>query len=294
MKKRPVLSLSIVVMFLAVILLGSCVSKKKFLDSEQARVLCLERERDLKEHINKLDRNIMDINGRLQAALQQVNSLKNDTARMGGKIRTQEVWLSSNMSERDNLNLALSDKIRALEERESTIRELQSLINSLQSEVDNLLNTVKAALTGFNNDELTVTMKNGKVYVAMSDKLLFSSGSADVDKRGKEALAILAGVLVKQPEIDVVIEGHTDSIPIKTTRFKDNWDLSVIRATSVVRILTVDYGVSPLQIQASGRSEYYPVDTNATTEGKARNRRTEIILSPKLDKLLDLLQKNPL
>ena len=132
--------------------------------------------------------------------------------------------------------------------------------------------------------------KDGKVYVAMSDKLLFESGSARVDKRGKEALAKLAEVLNKQSDIDVYIEGHTDSKPINTAQFKDNWDLSVIRATSVVRILTKDYGVNPLQIQPSGRGEYMPVADNESAEGRSKNRRTEIIMAPKLDKLYQMLQ----
>ena len=125
----------------------------------------------------------------------------------------------------------------------------------------------------------------------MSDKLLFESGSAKVDKRGKEALAKLAEVLNKQTDIDVFIEGHTDTKPINTVQFKDNWDLSVIRATSVVRILTKDYKVNPLQIQPTGRGQYMPVADNATAEGRSLNRRTEIIMAPKLDKLMQLLQK---
>ena len=135
-----------------------------------------------------------------------------------------------------------------------------------------------------------VKEKDGKVYVAMSDKLLFDSGSARVDKRGKEALGKLAEVLNKQSDIDVYIEGHTDSKPINTAQFKDNWDLSVIRATSVVRILTKDYSVNPLQIQPSGRGEYMPVADNESAEGRSKNRRTEIIMAPKLDKLYQMLQ----
>ena len=112
-----------------------------------------------------------------------------------------------------------------------------------------------------------------------------------MDKRGKEALAKLAEVLNKQTDIDVFIEGHTDTKPINTVQFKDNWDLSVIRATSVVRILTKDYKVNPLQIQPTGRGQYMPVADNATAEGRSLNRRTEIIMAPKLDKLMQLLQK---
>ena len=124
----------------------------------------------------------------------------------------------------------------------------------------------------------------------MSDKLLFESGSAQVNKQGKAALGKLAEVLKKQTDIDVMIEGHTDSKPIKTVQFKDNWDLSVVRATSVVRILTKDYNVNPLQIVPSGRSEYLPVDSNETAEGRAHNRRTEIIMAPRIDKLMDILK----
>ena len=164
------------------------------------------------------------------------------------------------------------------------------MINAQNEKVQNLLSSVKDALLGFGSDELTITEKDGKVYVAMSDKLLFESGSARVDKRGKEALAKLAEVLNKQTDIDVYIEGHTDSKPINTAQFKDNWDLSVIRATSVVRILTKDYGVNPLQIQPSGRGEYMPVADNESAEGRSRNRRTEIIMAPKLDKLYQMLQ----
>ena len=151
---------------------------------------------------------------------------------------------------------------------------------------------MKDALLGFSTDELTVREKDGKVYVAMSDKLLFQSGSARLDKRGEEALGKLAEVLNKQTDIDVFIEGHTDNKPINTVQFKDNWDLSVIRATSVVRILIKNYNVNPLQIQPSGRGEYMPVDDNETIEGRSKNRRTEIIMAPKLDKLFQMLQSS--
>ena len=168
--------------------------------------------------------------------------------------------------------------------------KLQAEVDAQNARLQSLLNSVKDALLGFSSDELTVTEKNGKIYVAMSDKLLFESGSAQVNKQGKEALGKLAEVLKKQHDIDVFIEGHTDNKPIKTVQFKDNWDLSVVRATSVVRILTKDYGVNPLQILPCGRGEFMPVDNNESVEGRAHNRRTEIIMAPKLDKLMDILK----
>ena len=210
---------------------------------------------------------------------------------MGKNIRNYQSMLNTNMTEQEKLNSLLSQKMNELDERERTINELQDMINAQTERVQNLLNSVKDALLGFSSDELTVREKDGKVYVAMSDKLLFESGSARVDKRGKEALAKLAEVLNKQSDIDVYIEGHTDSKPINTAQFKDNWDLSVIRATSVVRILIKNYHVNPLQIQPSGRGEYMPVADNETADGRAKNRRTEIIMAPKLDKLYQMLNQ---
>ena len=198
--------------------------------------------------------------------------------------------LITNTTEQEKLNALLSQKKNELSERERTINELQDMINAQNEKVKQLLSSVKDALLGFSTEELTVREKDGKVYVAMSDKLLFQSGSARLDKRGEEALGKLAEVLNKQTDNDVFIEGHTDNKPINTVQFKDNWDLSVIRATSVVRILIKNYGVNPLQIQPSGRGEYMPVDDNETAEGRSKNRRTEIIMAPKLDKLFQMLQ----
>ncbi|MBK9451858.1 MAG: OmpA family protein [Bacteroidetes bacterium] len=134
-----------------------------------------------------------------------------------------------------------------------------------------------------------VEVRNGKVYIAISDKMLFKSGSAAVEKLGKEALSKVATVLSKYPDMDLIIEGHTDNVPIKTERFADNWDLSVIRATSVVRILTVDYGLAANRVTPSGKGEFFPKVSNDTPEGRSKNRRTEIIIAPKLDEIEQML-----
>jgi len=131
-------------------------------------------------------------------------------------------------------------------------------------------------------------LKNGKVYVSMSEQLLFASGSADVAPEGKAALSTLAAALNQNQDININIEGHTDSIPI-AKKFVDNWALSVARSTAIARILIKDYQVQPMRIISSGRAEYFPVADNSTPEGRARNRRTEIILEPKLDKILELV-----
>jgi chemotaxis protein MotB len=189
----------------------------------------------------------------------------------------------------DDLNkkkMELEKKEQDLKEKEAKLKDLQGIINRQDSIMSALTSTVKKALLGFNPDELTVYMKDGKVYVSMSDKLLFKSGSPDVETKGKEALKKLAEVLNKNTDVSIAIEGHTDNVPIKTAIFKDNWDLSAARATNVVRLLTDEYGMDARRLTAAGKGEYSPVADNATPEGKAKNRRTEIVLSPKLDELL--------
>ena len=261
----------------------SCVSKKKYMVAENGRLAALSRER-------VLNRNLGQQKDEIAKLKQQITDLMSDTTRLGQAIRDYRKSLYSNLSEQEKLNMLLKEKMEKLAEREATINKLQAEVDAQNARLQSLLNSVKDALLGFSSDELTVTEKNGKIYVAMSDKLLFESGSAQVNKQGKEALGKLSEVLKKQHDIDVFIEGHTDNKPIKTVQFKDNWDLSVVRATSVVRILTKDYGVNPLQILPGGRGEFMPVDNNESVEGRAHNRRTEIIMAPKLDKLMDILK----
>ena len=244
---------------LTLLLCTSCVTKKKFMLAEMAATAS-------KDSLQGLLNNSREVGNQLSA---QVKNLLRDTTKMGNSIRQYQSMLNVNMTEQEKLNALLSQKKNELNERERTINELQDMIKAQNDKVQNLLSNVKDALLGFSTDELTVREKDGKVYVAMSDKLLFQSGSARLDKRGEEALGKLAEVLNKQTDIDVFIEGHTDNKPINTVQFKDNWDLSVIRATSVVRILIKNYNVNPLQIQPSGRGEYMPVDDNETIEGSS-------------------------
>jgi len=162
-----------------------------------------------------------------------------------------------------------------------------------QDSITKRLNSVlRNALLGFKSDELSVEVKNGKVYVSLSDKLLFKSGSAAIETKGVDAIKVLADVLSKNTDIDILVEGHTDNLPIKTALYNDNWDLSVARAISIVRILTNEYKITPTRLTASGKGEFSPRATNTTPEGRASNRRTEIILSPKLDEIMKLLKAN--
>ena len=271
--------IAVLPLVLGCILLSSCVvSKKKYEIAEAGRWAALYSRDSLADLLGQSRDSYAALDKRC-------NSLLRDTTLLKGSIRNYQSLLANNQDENKKLIASLSD-------RERTIVELQNVINEQNQKVKNLLNSVKDALKGFSSDELTVREEGGKVYVAMSDKLLFESGKAVVNQQGQEALGKLAEVLNKQTEIEVMIEGHTDNVPIKTAIYQDNWDLSVIRATSVVRILTETYGVSPLQIQPCGRGEYKPVADNETAEGKSKNRRTEIIMAPKLDKLFKMLENN--
>ena len=171
--------------------------------------------------------------------------------------------------------------------REVRLKELESIIGSQQNQVQSLQNTISSALTDFSAGDLTVTQKEGKVYVSLQSKLLFKSGSKTVESRGKEALGKVANVLKTNPDIDIIIEGHTDNVGETTS----NWDLSAMRATSVVKILVDSYGVNPNRVVASGRGEHLPVASNDDSAGKQMNRRIEIILSPKLDALYEMINR---
>ncbi len=269
----------IIALLTACMLLSSCmVSRKKFEACEAGRWAAIYSRDSLADLLD---------GSRLLAS-----SLMKDTALLKSSLKNYQALLTSNQNENLKLNTSLSQKEKELAEREKTIAQLQEMINAQNEKVKNLLKNVKDALLGFSSDELTVREEGGKVYVAMSDKLLFESGKAIVNEQGKRALGKLAEVLNKQTEIDIYIEGHTDNVPIKTAVFQDNWDLSVIRATSVVRILTETYGVNPMQIQPCGRGEFKPVADNESADGRAKNRRTEIIMAPRLDKLFEMLQNN--
>ena len=188
-----------------------------------------------------------------------------------------------------NLIMRSSESKMTIAEQARRLNSLQNIIDS-QAEITNRLKTsIANALMNYKADELSVYLKDGNVHVSLAEKLLFKSGSDVVDPKGKQALKSLAEVLNSSGDFTVAIEGHTDDVPIKTKTFGDNWDLSTARATSIVRILTKDYGFDSERITASGKSQFHPLSTNATAEGRAGNRRTEIILSPDLQEIYKLL-----
>lgn len=193
----------------------------------------------------------------------------------------------------DIKKVALDELTLELQKKNARMAELEKILDTQKKIADDLKGKVSEALLGYENNGLTVTNKNGKVYVSLDEKLLFKTASWDIDANGKSALKKLAGVLEKNPDIQVTIEGHTDNVPYKpgTGQLQDNWDLSVKRATTVVRVLLEGSKIKSARLTAAGRSEYIPVDAANTDEARQKNRRTEIILTPDLTELYDLINK---
>jgi len=207
-----------------------------------------------------------------------------------------EKLLAELNSSRENLNTREDSLLlakRELEKRNSRLVELENILKQKDEVVKDLKNKVTNALKGFNSSGLTVYEKNGKVYVSLEEKLLFKTGQWVVDPRGQQAIRELAVILAQNPDISIMVEGHTDDVTMRGTGdVKDNWDLSVMRATAVTKILTQNKQIDPKRIISAGRSEYVPIENEKTTEARQKNRRTEIILTPRIDELLKIIEMN--
>ncbi|MBN1949699.1 MAG: OmpA family protein [Bacteroidales bacterium] len=252
--------------------------------------------KDLKAKYNEATERYNELNAAHQAL---INGSDSETRELMSKLdRTQkdlyqrEDLLNQTKARLDQDREALDKLKQELNQKSESLLELERIIAQKDAQADALKQKLSSALTGFENQGLTITKKNGKVYVSLDEKLLFPSGSAEVDPRGKTALTKLAGVLAQNPEINVMIEGHTDDVPIVPgSKYTDNWDLSVSRATAIIRILLTGSNIDPKRLTAAGRGEFVPVDPSKTPEARQRNRRTEIILEPRLDEVFNLLDE---
>ena len=187
----------------------------------------------------------------------------------------------------DNLERSLE----SLKEKDLTIKNVRDAVTRRDSINLALVQSLKGVLGNLDDEDITVQVDKGVVYVSISDKMLFSSGSYNVTPRAREVLGKVAKVVNNKPDFEFMVEGHTDNVPIKNTCIKDNWDLSVLRATAVVRILQNDFGVTASRMTAAGRGEYVPVTSNASADGRALNRRTRIVVLPKLDQFYNMIEQ---
>jgi chemotaxis protein MotB len=223
-----------------------------------------------------------------------------DTKKLSGELHSTQEQLLKKQDELKSLETKLNEQKSSLDaltaelkQREARVAELESVLKKKDDAVNELKKKLSDALFGFEGKGLTITQKNGKVYVSMEENLLFASGSTTVEQKGVEALKKVAKVIEQNVDINILIEGHTDDVPMAGKGdIKDNWDLSVMRATAIVKIITKNSTVDPRRLTAAGRGEYFPIDPAKTADARKKNRRTEIILTPKLDELFKVLETN--
>lgn len=224
--------------------------------------------------------------GNLQKAQEDLQKREDELKRLSAELNKQKQGLDATKNELDKTQAELKM-------REQRVAELEGVLKQKEQAVADLKKKVSDALVGFEGKGLTVTQKNGKIYVSLEENLLFASGSIVVEEKGVEAIKKLAKVLEQNQDINVMVEGHTDDVPMKGKGdIKDNWDLSVMRATAIVKIITQNSKTDPKRLTAAGRAEFFPIDPAKTAEARKKNRRTEIILTPKLDELLKVLENN--
>jgi chemotaxis protein MotB len=232
--------------------------------------------------------------------MRELQQAREDIQKREDELRQLELALAKKEGNLDSMNAELEKSKKELEDkrlqlmaRGQRISDLEGVLARKDSAVVALKNNIANALLGFEDQGLTVEQKNGKVYVSLEEQLLFKSGSWVVDAKGKEALIKLGKVLQTQPEVGILVEGHTDNVPYGGNgNVSDNWDLSAKRATSIVKLLMENSTINPTQLTAAGRSEYLPLDPADTKEARAKNRRTEIIITPKLNELFKILEGN--
>lgn len=285
-------------------LLTSCVSTKKYQEMVNSRDGIQQSYDQIKDQLRDCeDQNSLTLNELRQREndlLIRSTELANERQRFNALEQQMEYFKSTNTTLLDRLadlsvvNQAGAETIKksleALSAQNNYIKDLTASMQRKDSINLVLVMNLKRSLADINDEDISIEVKKGVVYISLSDKMLFKSGSSDILPRAEEVLGKIASVINDHKELDVLIEGHTDSVPIKTDCMKDNWDLSVKRATSVIRVLQWRYGVAPERMTAGGRSEFIPKATNTTPEGRSLNRRTEIIILPKLDQFFQLLE----
>jgi chemotaxis protein MotB len=290
--KKIILILS----FFVTALLISCVSAGKYDEMVYSRdslqILYDSLEKIVAQNnirVEQQEQVILDLQKKLQELQSELMSTKENYERLKSNSSTNTRDMMDNI---EKLQRTIAQKQKEMLEFQDKYNQVQNKLKAREEAMAKLRNRLQQALLGFAEKGMTVSIQNGKVYVSLSNQLLFGSGSSDIDNKGKEALLELAKILNEQQDINILVEGHTDNQQVRQgAKFKDNWDLSVMRSTEVIRFLTQEGQVDPLRITASGRAEFYPIEKGDSPEIRAGNRRTEIILSPKLEELLEIINE---
>ncbi len=299
-------------------ILSSCVSSKKYRELDDKYIKMRSENVELKEQLDTLSDNQLKCKSALERLQIQYDNLQNKYTTLDkvyrakentyNKLKASYEALSKSSSQTlayeakknqellEQLNKKqkeLAKERAALDEQIKKIKHLENLIAQKDAKLDNLKGSLTRALDKFKNQGLKVTQKNGKIYISMENKLLFDSGSWHIKQNGRDAIKTIANILSINPDVEIMIEGHTDNVPYHGKgQIEDNWDLSVKRATSVVRQLMKNKHIDPKRLIPAGRSKYLPVADNRTPEGRAKNRRIEVILTPRLDEIMNLLNND--
>ncbi len=328
--QKPKFSLTILWIFVGATLLNACVSANKYDRLNAEKVKYQGESEQCKQDIEKLNAEFEKTKEELEGISKRYVKIQGDSvvfqqdyARMQrlykdltvtyeNLLKNHERLASNSIVEQGKLSSDLAQKEKTLMDleatlletqrknnklsedlktREAKVQELEKILIDKEKSVNALRTQISDALLSFKESDLTVNVKNGKVYISMTEQLLFKSGSYAVDNKGRDALKKIAGVLKTQKDVSIMIEGHTDDVPVAkgTVGMTDNWDLSVLRANSIVRILEAE-GVNPTNLTAAGRAQHSPLDNAKTKEGRTKNRRTELILTPRLDDLFKILE----
>lgn len=314
----------VVLLSLSLALFSSCVSKKIYTELEDKYANLKKENRSLSAEVESLSQD----NTKLSNDLDQLRAAYEDAVKERDKLRTDYAASQANLenlkasyealeknssaeiaknSQKNRELLAqleakeqalateierLNNLKKQLDQRSQRVSELESVIASKDAEMRALKDAISRALVNFEGKGLTVEQRDGKIYISMENKLLFKSGSWSVGAEGRSAVQQLGNVLADNPDISILIEGHTDNVPYKgNAQLSGNWDLSTKRATAIVNILRENKSINPQNLTAAGRGEYAPVASNDSAEGKAKNRRIEVILTPKLDEISKLLNE---
>ena len=266
-------------------LLGSsCVSKKKYAE-------LAERQKQTEDLLNSATVRLNMCEDEKSKLLYKSESLKNQV----DLLKENNQQLLNNMGNLTTLTKKgaenLEKSLESLREKDLTIKNLRDAVTRRDSVNLALVQSLKGVLGNLDDQDVDIKVEKGVVFINISDKMLFSSGSYTISKNAKSVLEKVAKVIINKPDFEFMVEGHTDDVRIKKDCIRDNWDLSVMRATEIVRVLQNDFGIAPERMTAAGRSYYVPLATNTTAEGRAQNRRTRIVVLPKLDQFYNMIEE---
>jgi len=265
------------------VLLSSCVSQKKFSDLENSAQICENNLKISQSERLVLEANLANETNRVKKLEQQTEYFKSTNTNLLERLSDLSVVSKSGAE-------SIKKSLEALNEQNKYIKDLTTSMQRKDSINLVLVMNLKRSLENFDDEDINIEVKKGVVYVSISDKMLFKSGSYRISERAEDVIGKIAKIINDHKELDILVEGHTDNVPISTNCMVDNWDLSAKRATSIVRLMQLKFDVQPGRMTAGGRSEYTPKASNETTKGRGTNRRTEIVILPKLDQFFELLE----